>query len=62
MSPFVSSALVAAGPFVVPILLVILAGLIWLALWLLGKGGWRAWLGWAIVAFIVAQLTPLVMS
>jgi hypothetical protein len=62
MIPFVNQTLLALGPFAMFILLAILCGLIWLSLWLLSKGGWCAWLGWVIVAFIVAELAPLVFS
>jgi hypothetical protein len=53
---FVPAYLVALGPFVPFVLIAVLGALISLALWLLGKGGWRAWLGWAIVAGIAAQV------
>lgn len=58
----ISAYLIAAGPFLPFVLLGLLAGLIWLALWLLGKGGWRAALGWLIVGYIALNAASLVLG
>lgn len=58
----IAASLVALGPFVVPVLIIVLGALCWLALWLLGKRGWRAALGWLIVAGIALLSASLVLG
>lgn len=59
--PFVPAYLVALGPWVAPVLVAVVTGLIWLVLWLLEKGGvWRVAMALTIVGMILMQLAPLV--
>lgn len=60
--PFVSPTLLALGPYVVPVLIMILIALIYAVLWLFEKGGvWRVTLACLILAGLALQLAPLVL-
>lgn len=62
MTPFVSPALVALGPFIVPIFILIFAALLCLAIWLIDRGGIVCTgLGALIIAGLCLQLAPLVL-
>lgn len=50
---------ITAGPWFMVGLLILVVGLIWTALWTLGKGGWWSVVGWAIVVGISLQFVPL---
>lgn len=59
MIPFVPAYLVALGPFLPLVLISVTTGLIWLAMWLLAKGGWRAWIGAALFAAVLLEAWQL---
>lgn len=60
--PFVSPTLLALGPYVVPVLIVILVALLYAVFWLFEKGGvWRVSLGCLILLGLALQLAPLVL-
>ena len=40
----------------------VIVALCWLALWLLEKGGWRHWCGWAIVAAVALLAASVVLQ
>ncbi len=54
--------LVAFGPWLGVLLVLVVVALCWLALWLLEKHGWRHWCGWAIVAGIALCGVSAVLS
>ncbi|KRR25937.1 hypothetical protein [Bradyrhizobium retamae] len=62
MTPFVSQILLALGPYVVPVFILIFAALLCLAMWLLDKPGvWRVSMACLILAGLALQLAPLVL-
>ena len=54
--------LVAFGPWLGVLLVLVVVALCWLALWLLEKHGWRHWCGWAIVVGIALCGVSAVLS
>ncbi len=54
--------LVAFGPWLGVLLVLVVVALCWLALWLLEKHGWRRWCGWAIVVGIALCGVSAVLS
>jgi hypothetical protein len=58
----ISEKLLALGPYVVPVLILIFAALLGLAVWLLAKPNvWRVSLACLILAGLALQLAPLVL-
>lgn len=56
----IHNVLIVAGPFLALLIVAIVAGLTWLSLWLIERGGFRCVVGWLIVITVLAQLVPIV--
>ncbi len=54
--------LVAFGPWLGVLLVLVVVALCWLTLWLLEKHGWRHWCGWVIVAAVALFAVSAVLS